>query len=129
MSCTPTPEEIYYGEDQCHFCKMTIVDDQYACELVTLKGRIYKYDAVECLIGEVKRNEEGKFSHLLVNNYDHPGSLKEAASSYYLISENLPSPMGANITAFSSKEMSNKLKAERGGEIYSWAEILKQKIN
>jgi len=108
---------------------MTIVDDQYACELVTLKGRIYKYDAVECLIGEVKRNEEGKFSHLLVNNYDHPGSLKEAASSYYLISENLPSPMGANITAFSSKEMSNKLKAERGGEIYSWAEILKQKIN
>ena len=129
MSCTTKPEAINYGEDQCHYCMMTIVDKQYAGELVTNKGRVYKYDAVECLIGELNRTGEDKFSHMLVNNYDYPGNLNEAASSFYLVSENLPSPMGANITAFSKAENRDKVHESKGGDIFSWNELRRQKFN
>jgi len=39
---------------------------------------------------------------LLVANYNQPGEMISAENSAYLISENLPSPMGANLTAFAS---------------------------
>ena len=84
---------------------------------------------MECLIGELNKSGEDHFSHMLVNNYDYPGNLNEAASSFYLVSENLPSPMGANITAFAEVENRNEVQKSKGGEIFSWTEILKQKFN
>ena len=39
VSCKVEPDEIEYGKDGCHFCKMTIVDNQHAAELVTAKGK------------------------------------------------------------------------------------------
>ena len=37
---------------------MTIVDPRYGAELVTTKGKVYKYDAVECLINSVYADEK-----------------------------------------------------------------------
>ena len=43
VSCDVKPQAIAYGEDACHFCRMTIVDRQHSAELVTVKGKVYKY--------------------------------------------------------------------------------------
>ena len=51
-ACTVAPVPINFGSDGCHFCKMTIVDKQHAAELVTSKGKAYKYDAIECMIDD-----------------------------------------------------------------------------
>lgn len=39
-SCSIAPEPINYGQDGCHFCKMTIVDKVHAAEIVTTKGKV-----------------------------------------------------------------------------------------
>ena len=49
-ACTVEPQPIQYGRDNCAFCKMTIVDGRYGSELVSSKGKVFKFDAVECLI-------------------------------------------------------------------------------
>jgi copper chaperone NosL len=125
-SCKVEPEKINYGKDGCHFCSMTIVDHQHASELVTAKGKVYKYDAIECLINDLKRRDSAEVGLLLVNDYGHPGELISAESATYLISEGVPSPMGAFLSAFSNKAEAEVVKSEKGGELYEWQAVKKQ---
>ena len=94
-ACSPEPRDIDYGEDICAYCKMTIVDAQYGAEAVTTKGRVHVFDAVECMVHFTNENTDVEYAHLLVNHYTDPGALNDATKSGFLISEALPSPMGA----------------------------------
>lgn len=125
-SCNVEPQPINYGEDSCDFCRMTIVEQQYGCELVTTKGKVYKFDALECLLNFKKQYPENNYSYQMTNTYTTPAELRDATSSTYLISPNLPSPMGANITPFSSKEEAEKVQKEKGGELYDFEQLTQQ---
>lgn len=125
-SCKVEPEEINYGKDVCHFCKMTIVDNQHASELVTAKGKIYKYDAIECLINDLKTRDSTEVGMLLVNDYSNPGDLISAETATFLISEGVPSPMGAFLSGFSNKADAEAVKSENGGELFDWQAVRKQ---
>ena len=46
FSCSKTPQPINYGTDMCHFCQMTIVTKTHAAQMVTTKGKQYKFDAI-----------------------------------------------------------------------------------
>jgi copper chaperone NosL len=125
-SCKVEPEEINYGKDGCHFCSMTIVDNQHASELVTAKAKVYKYDAIECLINDLKRRDSTEVGMLLVNDYSHPGDLISAETATFLISEGVPSPMGAFLSGFSNKADAEAVKSENGGELFDWQAVQKQ---
>ena len=49
-SCSTEPEQLQYGTDACHFCKMTLMDKKFGAELVTTKGKVYKFDDLSCFI-------------------------------------------------------------------------------
>lgn len=128
--CKPEPRAIAFGHDACHFCKMTVVDRQHASEAVTDKGRVYTFDAIECMIhyvGNLEEREKG-FAHLLVNDYEKPAALIPAQESYYLISKQIPSPMGEFLSAFASKKAAEAMQSAKGGEVYDW-EGIQQKLN
>ncbi|ELR70762.1 lipoprotein, putative [Fulvivirga imtechensis AK7] len=103
---------------------MTIVDQRYAAELVTDKGKVYKFDAIECLINYQNEHQKATFAHILVSTYNNK-TLTDAAGCSYLRSENLPSPMGMYITAVSDKGTAEELRQDQGGQIYSWEELKK----
>ena len=67
-SCEVKPVPINFGTDTCHFCKMTIVDQQHAAQYVTKKGKQFKFDAVECLLNDLSENGMNHFALLLVSN-------------------------------------------------------------
>lgn len=123
VSCTPKPQPIEYGADACDFCKMTIVDRQHAAEVVTHKGRVYKFDAVECMVNYVQREGEEQFAFLLVNDYADPGELIDARGSTFLISRAVPSPMGAFLSAFEQAEAARAVAEAKGGTLYDWTEL------
>ena len=125
-SCKIEAEEILYGKDACHFCSMTIVDRQHAAQIVTQKGRAYKFDAVECMINDLKRREGQELSIILVNDYDEPGKQISALEATYLICDEIPSPMGANLSAFLDADIADQIKNTKGGEIYTWTTIQQQ---
>jgi len=106
---------------------MTIVDRQHAAELVTKKGRNYKFDAVECLVDYLGDYTEDHFALFLVNDYSNPEILVDARQCTYLITPQLPSPMGAFLHAFEKKSVASEFQKDFGGDLYTW-ESLKKKI-
>ena len=122
-SCKIEPGTIEYGKDGCHFCSMTIVDNQHASEIVTDKGKVFKYDAVECMINDLKNHEEGSIGLMLVNNYSNPGELIPASTATYLISKEIPSPMGAFLSAFNDEKEASEIRQDKGGDLYDWQSI------
>jgi len=126
FSCDVEPEQINYGNDACHFCKMTIVDQQHAAQYVTKKGKQFKFDAIECMVNELSEKEIEKIGILLVSDYKEPGQMTSALDATYLISKEIKSPMGANLSAFESTQIANTTKDESGGELYTWIQLLKK---
>ena len=130
IGCKTDPQPISYGSDACEFCKMTIVDNKFGGELITEKGKVYKFDSGECLIRFVKTQhiDISKAQRLLVVDHLGSGRMIDAQASNFLHSENLPSPMGGGLTAFEKKEDMELFKKTYGGEYWSWEQAM-QKIN
>ena len=124
LSCNVSPKPIDYGSDGCHFCKMTIVDKIHAAEIVTQKGKVYKFDATECMINFMEEFDTTEIALYLSNNYTTPESLIDATKATFLISENIPSPMGAFLSAFKAKVDAERMQSAKGGTLYNWNELL-----
>ena len=122
-SCSKQAEKIAYGTDQCSFCKMNIVDKAHAAQYVSSKGKQFKYDAVECLIRDLVRNDIRETARILVADYDRPGTMIDAHSATFIISPNIKSPMGANLSAVADAATGKLLQSEFGGELYPWESI------
>ncbi|MGI9526296.1 MAG: nitrous oxide reductase accessory protein NosL [Weeksellaceae bacterium] len=122
-ACSNGPKEINYGNDNCDNCTMTITEKPYATEVVTDKGKVHKFDSTECMLSYINENADVTYDQLLTATMDNPGPLLDATQCTYLISSNLPSPMGANITAYSTQEFAEKAQAEYGGDIFSFNEL------
>ena len=121
--CKVEPEPIAYGSDACHFCRMTIVDQQHGAEMVTRKGKVFKFDAVECLLNHLREVDDQSVALYLVNTYTQPGELNDATGASYLVSKGIPSPMGEFLTAFENETDALAAAEKHGGTLYSWAEI------
>ncbi|MBK5193909.1 MAG: nitrous oxide reductase accessory protein NosL [Flavobacteriaceae bacterium] len=124
LACNISPQPINYGEDACHYCTMTIVDHQHAAQIVTDKGKAYKFDAIECMLNYLRENKNVNPELYLVTDFMNPGELIDATKATYLISKNIPSPMGAYLSAFHTKEAADKTKMKYEGKLYTWEEIL-----
>jgi len=103
---------------------MTVVDKSHSAQYVTKKGKAYMFDAVECMVMKVNKDKnEDLMEFLLVADYANPGDLVDAKTATYLISEKIKSPMGANLSAFSSEETAKKFLNENGGKLFTWDQL------
>ncbi len=126
VSCTPKPEPIDYGKDVCDFCKMNITDNKFAAELITHKGKVFKFDAIECLFNYKKNYlQESQVHSEYVNDFSMPGELIDLTKAYFLKSEVFRSPMGLNVLSFESKDSLEKIKMQNGGTELSYQEVFK----
>ncbi|MCV9387877.1 nitrous oxide reductase accessory protein NosL [Reichenbachiella ulvae] len=125
-SCEVKPEPIHYSQDACDFCRMTIVDQQHAAQLVTIKGRNYKYDAIECMVQDYLQWDRPDVKYFLVADYASPGQLTDAHQASYLISEAIPSPMGAHLTAFATEDDRTETHDSVGGKSLDWPQLIQE---
>jgi len=124
LSCNVSPKAINYGSDGCQFCRMTIADKVHAAEIGTKKGKVYMFDATECMINFMDEFNTGEIEMFLSNNYTEPETLIDATKATFLISKNIPSPMGAFLSAFKNRIDAEKTQTEKGGTLYTWPELL-----
>ncbi|NWF50463.1 MAG: nitrous oxide reductase accessory protein NosL [Ignavibacteriaceae bacterium] len=117
-SCSKQPQPINYGEDECEFCKMMVMDKRYGSELVSDKGKIYFFDSIECLIGYIdnKNMSRQDYSSVWVSNYADPGNIIDASKAIYLKNDELRSPMGLNALAVETKKQFDRIFNQYGGE-------------
>ena len=135
--CERGPQPINFGTDLCAMCRMKIMDNRFGAEVVTKRGRAFKFDSDECLMGylntgTLKPEQKGV---LLVTDYMNPGNFIDAEKAFYLHNDKIPSPMGENISSFKTLEEAKKANLENGnlGVIVGWEAIQQlrkiQKIN
>ncbi|MBB1149661.1 nitrous oxide reductase accessory protein NosL [Myroides sp. NP-2] len=128
VSCTVKVQPIEYGTDTCDFCKMGIVDAKHAAQLVTTKGKNYKFDAIECMLHYLADTAKPakEYTHLLVADVLNPGTLIPAEQANFIVSKNIPSPMGAFLSATQTKEEADQLIDEFTGDHYTFTTIRQQ---
>ena len=134
FSCGKDAEPINYGHDECEYCRMLITDNKYGAELITEKGKVYKFDSVECLINyALVENLIGNNEiTMLVSDFSNPGNFTDARTAFYLHNNQFRSPMGLNVMAFGTKDKRSGFKNENGGNQFLWIDVIeltKQKDN
>lgn len=125
-SCQSGPQPIKIGVDNCAFCKMTISDNRFGGEIISKKGKIFKFDDMHCLFSfdSADINNRNDQRIYLVDFEKH--NLIDADKAFLFKSEQLRTPMEGNIAAFSSRnDFQNALQKFKGVEV-NWKELLKQ---
>ncbi|MBS1650851.1 MAG: nitrous oxide reductase accessory protein NosL [Bacteroidetes bacterium] len=120
------PSPINLNKDNCDNCKMSISDIKFACEIVTKKGRAYKFDDLTCMVNFCKENSnkcnEAKY---YANDFIAPNNLYECNILFFVKGENIASPMGGNIASFQNKDSANASANKWNAQTISWENIIK----
>lgn len=126
-SCNDGPEPIKTGVDQCYFCKMTISDAKFGAEIVTRKGKAYKFDDSHCLLNYLAAKElaAADIQNTYLTDYCGDHSLIEANKTVLLKSAALRSPMDGNMAAFSVQDSLMNIQKRFPGQVLTWNEIYK----
>ena len=126
FSCSTEPEPLRFGKDVCYTCKMTLVDKKFGAEIVTKKGKIYKFDDLSCMVNfhNSGYEEVSEMEHRLVIDYANPEKLIDTQRAFFVKSDELRTPMASEIAAFGSEEDYKKFKKKMNGILMSWGEIV-----
>ncbi len=124
-SCTSGPEVLKIGKDNCSFCKMTISDNRYGGEIITRKGKTYKFDDSHCLLSFIqsKAVEKKDISAAYFTDFMGEHSLIKADEALLLQSDSFRGPMNGNIAAFSNEDSMKKSAFQYKGAVVSWKQL------
>lgn len=124
-SCSAKPEPFAYGKDVCDDCRMTIMEPHFGAEIITNKGRVFKFDDVHCLMAFLKngKTKPSEVKQTLFIDYNHQSNFIEAAAARFVVSAQLKSPMNGNAAAFATKEEAEQKAAEVAGTVSGWNQL------
>ncbi|MEZ4909885.1 MAG: nitrous oxide reductase accessory protein NosL [Saprospiraceae bacterium] len=124
-ACSPSgPEPISLHQDICAHCKMNISNGHFAAEMISKKGRIYKFDDIFCLVEFKKSNNDIIGDKYYIQNYLGENELINAEKSAFVKNSSLKSPMGGNIAAFISIVEAKDFLEQSGGELIEASSLL-----
>ena len=83
----------------------------------------------ECLAAYVNEQPNTEAELLLVTDFSRPGELTNAQEAIFLQNDNQPSPMGLNISAFTSQADAAQADSEKTGKLLRWADVLQLAAN
>ncbi len=126
FSCSAQPEPFKYGSDNCHVCKMTIMDAKFGCEIITTKGKVYKFDDVICIARflQEKKLPEKETKQIVVINFEKENDFLDVEKAHFVLAKEIRSPMNSHAAAFASKEAAEKFNTSKTGVVLTWNELL-----
>ncbi len=126
-SCNVGPEPLKTGVDNCHFCKMTISDVRFGAELITKKGKVYKFDDSRCVIDFMKTKDvtTTNIKNIFLTNYTGTHQLIDVNIALLWNAEELRSPMGGNVAAFDNKDSLLIIQKRFAGNTAIWNDLIK----
>jgi copper chaperone NosL len=118
------PAAINLNKDNCDNCKMSIADKRFACEILTEKGRTYKFDDVRCLV-KFHNENKAKMSdaHFYANDFLSPNDLLPSSQLTFVKGDDIGSPMGGDVATFANRDSATVYLNKWNAIIISWEEI------
>lgn len=104
---------------------MMITDHQYGAEMLLTTGKAYTFDSIECMSAFQNAGslDAQKIHSLWVTDFAAPGNLLNTADAIFLHSDNLRSPMGMNLSAYSNQATVAQQQFRFGGDIVEWPQL------
>jgi copper chaperone NosL len=104
---------------------MTILDQRFGGEVITKKGKVYRFDDIHCIASFLRSGYLGKtdLAGIDLLDYATPKKFVPANESFLLQSTVLHSPMGGNTAAFTSEANREQCKQQVNGTNLKWNEI------
>ena len=125
--CSSGPKSIKFGQDPCDFCKMTIADKKFGGEIVTSKGKTFKFDDINCIRDYMATDIfKGEDPDVYLVDYNGTGNLISTKTAFLVQSEELHGPMGGNIAAVENAQQQKDLKEKAGYTSITWSEWIKK---
>lgn len=126
QGCSVKPEPLRYGEDACHACRMTLMDTKFGAEVVSVKGKVFKFDDMNCMVNFLNSGTltERDVAYRLVVDYTVPEKLIAAENAYYVKSDEIRSPMASHIAAFENRQDMDGHKKTWDGIYLTWGELV-----
>jgi copper chaperone NosL len=125
-ACTTGPEAIRFGKDGCDHCRMTIMDKKFGGEVITSKGKVYRFDDIRCMADFLNAGSADKTtSTVYFLDYDGSGQLVKSDSAFLMKSDALRSPMGGNTAAFREDSRRQETIKQLNGSGVKWEDFLK----
>ena len=124
-SCTSKPQPFMVGQDVCYTCKMGIIDIKFGSEIITGKGKVYKFDDAACLVKFIKSGElnEKDISQKVVSDFEKPSAFIDMDNALFVVSPAIKSPMMGNAAAFKNKPSAEAFNAPLEGKIMDWKQF------
>jgi copper chaperone NosL len=128
-SCSAGPEPIVIGKDNCHFCKMTISDHRYGAEIITQKGKIYKYDELHCLLADISPESvsAADIKEYYLTDFTRPHGLVNSQKGFFLKGGSVKAPMGGDVAVFASADSLKAYAPLLGAEEVKWNDLISKK--
>lgn len=117
------PKPLKLNSDSCDNCKMTISNGKFGAELITEKGRMYKFDDIHCMVHFAKSETSVPAKLFFVNDYLQDNTLIPAEKALYLKGGTISSPMRGNTAAFSTQQEAEQYKTKLNATSTTWDEI------
>jgi len=128
--CDSGPQAIDFGKDSCAECNMTIVDKRYGAEFVTGKGKVFKFDDVNCMVEFIEREPHvgDSTARRFIVAFNEGGELLEENQLVFVKHKDLRTPMRSHIAAFRDKESAQATLdgLGEGGNFLTWEEIMNE---
>lgn len=124
ISCgSNEPKPIKLNTDSCDFCKMTIANGKFGAELITKKGRYYKFDDLGCMVQFAKSNTVVPYQSFFVSDYTKDNTLIPAETAFFIKGGKINSPMRGNMAAFTSSKEQNEFGKKLEAQATTWSEV------
>jgi copper chaperone NosL len=127
-SCKPEPQSIDFGKDSCAECNMTLVDKRFGAEFVTGKGKVFKFDDVNCMVEFIERAPHAKdaAARSFIVAFTEDGALAEAGDLVFIKHKDLRTPMRSHVAAFRDRDSAQATLdgLGKGGSVLTWQDVM-----
>jgi copper chaperone NosL len=104
---------------------MGIADKKFGNEIITRKGRILKFDDIGCTVRYLKSGslDQKDIDQTVVINFEKANDFINVNNAFFVVSEEIKSPMNFNTAAFASNESASNFLSGKNGKVMKWNEI------
>nr|HMT30720.1 nitrous oxide reductase accessory protein NosL [Bacteroidia bacterium] len=116
-------EPIALNKEHCDNCQMVISDPRFAAELITTKGRIYKFDDITCMKSFIN-SKKGDYRSYFISDYLPPHGLHNVKEMIFIQGTGIKAPMGGTVAAFSDEASALKYSEQLSAKIISYDTLM-----
>lgn len=126
IGCGRGPEKINVDLDVCACCEMKISDTRFAAQLLTSKGKVFKFDDLSCMVEFQNESPNTGDAELYVALFTPGSEWIKAGDAYFAYGEEIRSPMRGNAAAFRTETEAGELARKINGEVLTWQELVRK---